>query len=109
MKIKYFTDEHIANAVVRGLRDRGIDVLSTFESGRAGLPDDHQLDFANDERRVIVTNDPDFLALHTAGADHCGIAFVTRQSLSIGTILEFLTLIYEALDSAEMRNHVEFI
>lgn len=36
--IRYYTDEHVAIAVVRGLRQRGINVLSVPEAGMRGHP-----------------------------------------------------------------------
>ena len=42
--IKFYTDEHIADAVVEGLRQRGIDVLSTKEADQLSAPDSDLLE-----------------------------------------------------------------
>jgi uncharacterized protein DUF5615 len=44
--IKFYLDENVPAALSRGLRRRGVDVLTTLEAGRSGLPDDLQLAFA---------------------------------------------------------------
>jgi len=42
-KIRYYTDEHVAKAVVSGLRQRGVDVLTVPEAGMLGASDQEQL------------------------------------------------------------------
>ena len=44
--IKFYTDEHCANAIAEGLRRRGVDVLTTNEAGHLGVSDKEQLSFA---------------------------------------------------------------
>ncbi len=82
-KVKFYTDEHIAKAVVKGLRVRGVDVIGCTEAKMLGATDEEQLAYARQEGRVIVTYDNDFLKLHANGASHAGIAFATNP-LSIG-------------------------
>lgn len=54
-EIRFYTDEHIARAVVRGLRQRGVDVLTVPEAGLMGAPDVPHLRFAVRTQRVTVT------------------------------------------------------
>ena len=43
--IRYYLDEHVAEAVATGLRSRGIDVLTLSEAGMLGASDkEHFLD-----------------------------------------------------------------
>ena len=53
--IRYYLDEHIAKAVAKGLRRRGIDVQTLTEAGMLEATDKEHLAFARDERRAIVT------------------------------------------------------
>ena len=62
-RIRFYTDEQVARAVVRGLRRRGVDVLTVPEAGNLGVSDVEQLQRARDEERVIFTQDDDFLRL----------------------------------------------
>lgn len=107
-RVRYYVDEHIARAVVAGLRRRGVDVAMPGEVDRRGASDAEQLTFATAEGRVIVTRDHDFLRLHAAGMTHTGIVFVTADA-TVGEIIRGLTLLYQVLEAEEMRNHVEFL
>jgi hypothetical protein len=63
--------------VVRGLRSRGIDVLTAADAGMIRRPDEEHLDFAAAQARALYSfNVGDFYEIHTAwttsGRDHCG-------------------------------------
>lgn len=92
-KIKFYTDEHVSKAIVKGLRQRGVDVMTTVESGMLGASDQDHLAFARTEKRVIFTQDDDFLRLHTTGIDHMGIVYAPQQT-PIRKIIYGLMLIY---------------
>jgi len=62
-EIRYYADEHVSKAVLKGLRQRGIDVLGVFEAGLSGAPDETHLAFAAREGRVLFTQDADLLRL----------------------------------------------
>ena len=107
-RIKLYTDEHVLNSVVKGLRLRGVDILTTKEADMLGADDKVHLDFALKEQRVIFTQDEDFLRLHAKGLEHCGIIYVHQQT-PIGQIIRGIMLIHQLLEPAEMQNHVEFL
>ncbi|MEW6419266.1 MAG: DUF5615 family PIN-like protein [Nitrospirota bacterium] len=44
-KIKFYTDEHVAKAVIKGLRQRGVDVLTVSEAGMRGASDKEHIAF----------------------------------------------------------------
>lgn len=106
-KLKFYTDEHIAKAVVKGLKARGIDGVTCVEVGMRTASDIDHLKLALKEERVIVTYDNDFLKLHAEGHKHAGIAFA-NSPVAIGDMIHILLLMYEVLDSEEMKNHIEF-
>ena len=91
-----------------GLCRRGIDVTTTNDAELRGAGDDRQLAFAREQRRVIHTNDPDFLRLDAAGIQHSGIVFCSAGSRTIGQVIEYLTMLDALLSEEEMQNHVEF-
>src|SRR3954465_2030601 len=107
-KIRFYMDEHVARAVVLGLRQRGIDVLTVPEANHLGATDEEQLAFAQKEGRVFFTRDADFLRLHASGVPHAGIAYTSRR-VSIGAVIRGLALIHEILDADEMKGHVEYL
>lgn len=108
-KIRFHLDEHISHTIAKALRQRGIDVTTTVEVGLRTRDDDAQLAYVRQERRVLVTNDADFLARTTKGEIHFGIVFYAVNSRSIGEIVTFLTLLYEIMSPDEIVNKVEYL
>ncbi|HLG16106.1 MAG TPA: DUF5615 family PIN-like protein [Blastocatellia bacterium] len=107
-QIRFYTDEHVARAVVRGLRQRGVNVLTAREAGLLGASDERHLARALAEGRVIFTQDDDFLRLNAAGAPHSGIVYAP-QGATVGGIIYFLTLIYQVLKPEDMDGHIEYL
>lgn len=107
-QVSFYMDEHVHPAITRGLRLRGIDVLTAQDVQMLGVPDEEHLKLATNLQRVIFTNDDDFLKLHAVGYQHAGIAFAHQQT-SIGRVVRALTLIHEILSIDDMMNHVEFL
>ena len=85
-------------------------MTTTLEAGLAGPPDQAHSDSARQHRRVIVTEDVDFLILaNKSGAEHWGIVYCRkRNERNIGQIIEFVVLMEGCLGEEDMRNHVEF-
>jgi len=108
-RIRYFFDEHIQSAVAHGLLLRSVDVLTAQAAGRCGLPDPDQLQFATAEDRVLMSFDPDFLALAATGISHAGIAWAEATKYSVGQLVQLLTLLHGVLDRDDMKNHVEYL
>ena len=106
--IKFYTDEHVAKAVVQGLRQRGADVLTVAEAGLLGASDEEHLARAQREGRVLFTQDDDFLRLHAADVEHAGIAYAP-QGTSIGDLIRSLMLISQVLETEDMKGHVEYL
>ena len=106
--VRFYTDEHVARAVVNGLRERGADVVTTPEAGLLGASDEKHLEYASTEVRVLFTQDDDFLKLHASGVEHAGIAY-TPQGTTIGDIIRGLMLIHQVLNADEMRRHLEYL
>lgn len=107
-KLKFYTDEHISKAVVKGLQARGIDAESCVDMGMRTASDAEHLAFAKTERRIVVTYDNDFLKLHQQGLPHAGIAFSSKPK-SIGEMISILLLMHDVLTSDDMENSIEFI
>ncbi len=106
--IRFYFDEHIASAIAKGLRRRGIDVLMPAEAGKLEASDKEQFTFARSQGRVIVTQDADFLRLAAASSDHAGVIY-GPQGRRIGEMVHRLTLIARIMTEEEMRGHIEFI
>jgi hypothetical protein len=90
--VRFYLDEHYPQPVSQGLRRHGVDVLTTQEAARCGSPDVDQLAFAAAHHRVMVSFDPDYLALHQSGVAHAGIAWCQEQKHTVGQLIQALLL-----------------
>ncbi len=57
---------------------------------------------------MLVTQDADFLRLHSAGLRHAGIVYAP-QGTPVGTFIRGAMLVHLLLDADEMIGHVEFL
>lgn len=77
---RIYTNENFPLPVAIELRQRGHDVLTTFETGMAGkrIADPEVLAFAISQYRILVTlNRRHFIRLHQIVPDHFGIIACT--------------------------------
>ena len=108
--MRFHLDEHVPHAIAEGLRRRGIDVTTTVEAGLRGASDDVHLAYALEQRRVIVTNDPDFLVLAQQDMPYMGIAYCDQGRRSIGEIIRRLIRLWERYPAAEaLRGRIVFL
>ncbi len=114
-EVRLYVDEDAGeNAVVEGLRARGVDLLTTIEAGQCGATDPEQLAFAVKQGRTIYTfNVGDFARLHqqylSEGTDHFGIIVVPDQRCSIGAKVRRLAGFIRQVTAQEMINHMEYL
>jgi hypothetical protein len=115
MSIRLFFDEDSKNgAVVRALRVRQRDVLTSGEAGQDGRNDMEQLRYATSLGRVLVSsNIGDFQRLHTeylqANDEHAGIILIHQKRFSIGEQARRLMSIMNFVTDQQMRNRMEFL
>jgi predicted nuclease of predicted toxin-antitoxin system len=107
--IRFHLDENCHRAVAEGLRRRGIDVTTTPEAGLLRASDLEQAAYAVAQGRVLFTQDHDFLRLHASGLRHASIAYCSKDTRSVGGIIQGLVLIWELLEAEETVNRVEFL
>jgi len=107
--VKFYTDEHVADAVAQGLRHRGFDVTTSVEAGLLSASDEEQLAYALRESRVMVSHDSDMLRLAAAGVEHAGIAYCYVQKYKIGHLLSRLLLLAARVPPDQMKGRVEFL
>ena len=107
-EVRFYADEHIPKAVIRGLRQRGVDILTVADAASIGAEDSTHLRRACGERRVIVTQDDDFLRLAAGGEPHAGIVYAPQHT-SVSALIHGLLLIHRVLDAEEMVDHIEFL
>jgi len=106
--IRFYTDEHIPTAVVNGLRQRCVEVISTPDAGNLSASDEVQLKYATENELVVVTQDDDFLTLVASSTDHKGVAFA-KTPMDIGSMVRALSLLTQTLTAEEMIGHIEYL
>jgi hypothetical protein len=74
-----------------------------------GASDEQQAAYCLVERRVLFTQDKDFLRLDAAGLEHAGIAFAAKDTKTIGEIIQRLVLIWEVYEPEEIAARVEYL
>lgn len=86
-----YADVHIKYAVVEGLRRGGMDVVTAQERGQSQADDEVLLATATSEQRLVLTNDTDFLRIHSdwlvAQKSHAGIVYWPQDKYSIGVTI----------------------
>lgn len=105
--IRYHFDEHMDNAIVVGLRQRGIDVSATAAVGLLKSSDAEQLAFATSEGRVFVTCDRG-IAKSISGR-HPGIVIAKGGRKRIGPNVHALAHLHRTKPAEEMLDQVEYL
>ena len=111
--IAFYFDQHVPISVARGLRLRGVDVLTAFEDGQSALDDEAILQRAGILNRALVTQDEDFLVIANehlvGGREFTGIIYAHQLRIGIGRFIADLELIAKAGDLSQLMNHVEHL
>jgi hypothetical protein len=111
--VSFFMDVNVRAEITRGLRLRGIDVLTAVEDGTRELNDSALLDRATSLGRVLFTRDADLLVEGTArqrnGLTFGGVVYAHQLHVSIGECIEYLELIGKAGEPSEWINRVEYL
>lgn len=106
-------DVHVPAAITRGLRLRGVDVLTSQEDETADWGDVRLLNRAGELGRVIFTCDGDFLIEAAerlaSGADFATVVFARIRDLTISAAIEDLTLLATGLHDTENRGLVIYL
>lgn len=113
MTIALYMDHHIPEAVTKGLRRRGVDVLTAREDGTARASDEILLARASALGRVLFSQDDDLLGIAATWLSDdrpfAGLVFGAPMRLTIGQAVADLELMAKALDPDDMRNRIEFV
>jgi predicted nuclease of predicted toxin-antitoxin system len=107
--IRFHLDEHCPHAVAEGLRRHGIDATTSTDAGLLHAADIDHLAFGLAQKRVIFTQDEDYLVLASQGVAHAGIAYCHQQTRGNGEIIDSLVLLWEVFELEEMANRVEYL
>ncbi len=113
MSVRYYFDVHVLGPAYEQLRVRGIDVLRAQDDDHDQAADAKLLDRASELGRVVVTFDQDFLAeahrRQDSGTKFAGVIFGHEDKVSIGQMVEDLTLVANCMEPDEFQNRVFFL
>lgn len=113
MSLSLYVDHHVRSSVTKGLRRRGVDVLTALEDGRDAASDEEILARAAELGRTIFTQDDDFLILaahwQSTGRLFAGVVYAHQLQATVGQIITDLQLLVETVLSEEIRNSVLFL
>ena len=106
-------DVHVPRPITRGLRRRGVDVITSQEDGTSRWSDPHLLDRAIELERVLFSQDEDLL-VEAAQRQRHGIAFhgliyAPQLALKTGQFIEQLELLAKAGVPADFSNVVLYL
>lgn len=113
MSLALYMDTNVHGAVTRGLRARGIDVLTAQEDGHADAPDSVVLERASTLGRLLFTQDDDLIREATArqrdGIRFAGVVYAHQRRASIAQCIDDLELIALAASPEDTANRVEYL
>lgn len=113
MTIALYMDEHIHLAITIGLRFRDVDVLTVQEDGRTGTSDPLILDRATEVRRVVFSQDQDFLVeanrRQVERVNFPGVIYAHQQLVTIGNCIRDLEIIAKASKPEDLANRVQYL
>jgi len=106
-------DHNVRGPITRGLRARGVTVLTAEEDGTKTLHDPQLLDRATALGYVLFTQDEDLLAegvrRQRSGESFGGIVYAHQLHVPIGRCIADLELIAKVLDPPDMLNRIEHL
>ncbi len=113
MSLALYMDVHVPMAITRGLRRRGVDVLTSQQDGTAKMPDDQLLDKATQLGRMLFTRDPDLLAEAAmrmrSGKRFSTVVFARQTEVSIGRCVTDLEILAKAAEPDEVLNQIVYL
>jgi hypothetical protein len=113
VSVALYMDVHVSRQVSRGLRRRGVDVLTAQEDGTIEWSDAALLDRATSLGRVLVSQDADLLVeaarRQRQGNPFGGVIFAPQTALSVGDFIADLELLARAGRRDEFANTVQYL
>jgi hypothetical protein len=113
VSVALYVDVHVPRPITRGLRRRGVDVLTAQEDGTGRWNDGALLDRAKELGRVLFSQDEDLL-IEAANRQRNdinfrGVIFAPQLALSIGQFIDELELLAKAGEPADFENAVQYL
>ncbi|MDQ6631598.1 MAG: DUF5615 family PIN-like protein [Verrucomicrobiota bacterium] len=113
MSLLLYMDVHVPLAITRGLRRRGVEVLTAQQDSTTEFSDSKLLDRAIQLGRILFTQDQDLLAETVkrlrAGKTFAKVIFARQMEVSIGQCVADLELVAKAGGPEESTNQIVYL
>lgn len=113
MSLTLYMDVHVHQAITKGLRLHGVDVLTSQEDGTRQLPDSNLLDRATMLGRVLFTHDDDLLReaaqRQQSGETFAGVIYAHLLKVSIGQCVRDLEFLAQVNEPDDFVNRVGYL
>ena len=113
MSLGLYMDVHAPRPVTRGLRRKGVDVLTAQEDGRVRTPDPELLFRARELGRMIFSQDEDLIVeavrCQRAGEAFATVIFARQLDLSIGRCIFDLEALAKAALPEDAQGQIIFL
>ncbi|MBS4028312.1 MAG: DUF5615 family PIN-like protein [Ignavibacteriales bacterium] len=104
--MRFLVDECTGPYVAEWLRAQHHNIFSVFDDAR-GLDDDDILQKANEDNRVLITNDKDFgEKIFREGKKHCGVIFLRLTDERAKNKIRVLKNLLKSIPDRLERNFV---
>jgi len=113
--IAFLVDQDLDNVIVTGLRRRipEVDLIYVRDVGLERSHDLELLEFAFQERRVILTHDaatmPKWFKSRIEAGDHCSAVVIVKQGSLLAHTIDQVAALAVACTEEELRNQVIFL
>ena len=113
MSLGLYMDVHAPRPITRGLRQRGVDVLTAQEDGTARAPDPDLLRRARELGRILFSQDEDLIVeavkCQRAGEPFATVVFARQLDLSIGRCIADLEALAKAALPEDAQGQIIFL
>ncbi len=113
MSLRLYMDVHVPATVTRGLRDRGVDVVTSQEDLTDDWDDSTLVDRATELGRVLFSLDADMrreaAVRQKSGRPFSGIVVAEQLGITIGQCVEQLELIAAIYEPSDIANQIEYL
>jgi predicted nuclease of predicted toxin-antitoxin system len=113
MSAGLYMDVQVPLAITRGLRRRGVEVLTAQDDGATRMPDPALLDRATGLGRLLFSMDIDLVAeavrRQRSGEPFATVIFAQQLETSIGRCIADLESLCQAAGPEDLQGHVIFL
>ena len=106
-------DHNVHGAITRGVRLRGVDVLTAEEDGSHAIPDDELLRRSTELGRVLFSQDSDLIREARLSQEReklfAGVIYAHQLNVTIGVCVRDLSDLAIHLEPDDMANQLLFL